>query len=120
MNYFLDVLKKYVVFSGRAGRKEYWMYVLFCLIFSIAAGVIDTIIGSIIGKPVMFFSPLFSLGILLPSLAVAVRRLHDIGKSGLMILISFIPLVGSIWLLILLAKESVKEDNEYGPSTTVA
>ena len=108
MSWFLAVLQKYAVFSGRARRQEYWMYVLFYAIFSVAANIIDAILGTYL------IVPLFSLALLVPTLAVAVRRLHDIGKSGPWIFISLIPLIGSIWLLILLAKEGDHGSNNYG------
>ena len=109
MNYYLDVLKKYAVFSGRANRKEYWYFFLFNIIISIVLSVIVNVIGH--GANII--SILYSLAVLVPSLAVAVRRLHDIGKSGWWILITLIPLVGPIWLIILLAMRSKTENNKY-------
>lgn len=109
MNWFLGVIQKYAVFSGRARRKEYWMFVLFNFIFAAAASIIDSILGTYL------ISPLYSLAVFVPSLAVSVRRLHDIGKSGAWIFISLIPLAGPIWLLILLATEGNRGDNQYGP-----
>ncbi len=109
MSWFLAAIQKYATFSGRARRKEYWMFVLFSVIFSIAASIIDAILGT------MLISILYCLAIIVPSLAASVRRLHDIGKSGAWIFISLIPFIGSIWLLILLAKEGVRGDNQYGP-----
>jgi len=118
MNWYITALKKYTVFSGRARRKEYWMFVLFNVIFSFVAVVLDFFLGQIMGRDggVGLFSILYSLAITLPSLAVAVRRLHDIGKSGWWFFITFVPLVGSIWYLILLATDSQPGENEYGPN----
>jgi len=118
MNWYITALKKYTVFSGRARRKEYWMFVLFNAIFSFIAVGLDFLFGQIIGRDggVGLFSILYSLAIALPSLAVAVRRLHDIGKSGWWFFITFVPLVGSIWYLILLATDSQPGENEYGPN----
>ncbi len=110
MNWYLEVLKKYAVFSGRARRKEYWMFILFNIIFSIVAGIIDHIIGMDFG----LLGTLYGLAVLLPSIAVSVRRLHDIGKSGWMLLIIFIPIIGSIWLLVLATFDSEPGDNRFG------
>jgi len=118
MNWYITALKKYTVFSGRARRKEYWMFVLFNEIFSFVAVGLDFLLGQIMGRDGGFglFLILYSLAITLPSLAVAVRRLHDIGKSGWWFFITFVPLVGSVWYLILLATDSQPGENEYGPN----
>ena len=112
MNYYLLVLKKYAVFSGRSQRAEYWYFVLFNLIISIILGIISAVVSddfSILGL-------LYSLAVLIPGIAVGVRRLHDIGKSGWMLLIALIPLIGTIWLIVLLATDSNPGDNKYGPN----
>lgn len=111
MEYFLHVLRNYAVFNGRARRKEYWMFVLFNILFSIAAGIADY---SLFGSGSGAISGLYSLAVLIPSLAVGVRRLHDVGKSGWFTLIIFIPLVGAIWLLVLYCTEGTDGSNEYG------
>jgi uncharacterized membrane protein YhaH (DUF805 family) len=108
-------MKQYADFSGRARRKEFWMFFLFNLIFGIVANVIDiALLSSEEGNGFGIFSILYLLGVLLPNLAVIVRRLHDIGKSGGWIFIALIPFIGSIWLLVLLAKEGDDGENEYG------
>lgn len=110
MNYYIKALQNYANFSGRARRSEYWFFVLFNVLFSIAAFILDMITGiGIIGG-------LYALAMLIPGLAVAVRRLHDIGKSGWMYLIVLIPIVGGIWLLVLLFLDSQPGDNKYGPN----
>ena len=117
MNWYIQVLKKYAVFSGRARRKEYWMFALFNLIFIIVAAILDNILGTAIeGVGYGLFYFLYVLAILIPGLAVAVRRLHDTGKSGWMILIVLIPFVGWIWLLVLMILDSNPGENKYGPS----
>ncbi|HEY8985897.1 MAG TPA: DUF805 domain-containing protein, partial [Streptomyces sp.] len=88
MQWYLDVLKKYAVFSGRARRQEYWMFALFNIVISIVL----SIIGSVLDLGIL--SIIYSLAVLLPSLGVSVRRLHDTGKSGWWILIALIPLAG--------------------------
>jgi uncharacterized membrane protein YhaH (DUF805 family) len=102
MNYYISVLKNYATFNGRARRKEYWMFVLFNVIFSFIFGFICGLIGS----PEL--ANLYTLLILLPSIAVAVRRMHDVGKSGWFILIP-------IYNFVLAVTEGDRGDNEYGP-----
>ncbi len=111
MKWYLLALKKYATFNGKATRKEYWMFVLFNMIFSIVAVLLDVVMGFGSGGPVF---TLYSLALLVPGLAAAVRRLHDIGKSGWMVLVSLIPLIGGIWLLILLATKGVSEETSKG------
>lgn len=115
MNYFLHVLRNYAVFQGRARRKEYWMFVLFNIIFAVAVLMVD---GAIMATGLLSFSPLYilyTLAIIVPSLAVLVRRLHDQNKTGWWALISFVPVVGGIWLLVLLCTEGTAGANQYGP-----
>ena len=115
MEWYLKVLRQYADFKGRARRKEYWMFILFNIIFSFVAIILDNALGLAIEG--MGYGPLYGLyqlAIIIPSLAVAVRRLHDTGKSGWMILISLIPLVGAIWLLVLLVTDSGPGVNQYG------
>jgi uncharacterized membrane protein YhaH (DUF805 family) len=117
MNWYLHVLRNYAVFSGRARRKEYWMFFLFNMIFSIVFMMMDNALG--IASESIGYGPLYglyTLFVLIPSLAVLVRRLHDVGKSGWMVLIVLIPLVGAIWLLILALMDSEAGENKYGPS----
>ena len=115
MNWYLKVLKQYADFSGRARRKEYWMFVLFNMIFAIFAMILDIVLGiAIEGVGYGPLYGLYALAVLIPGLAVAIRRLHDVGKSGWMILISLIPLIGAIWLLVLMVTDSNSGENEYG------
>ncbi len=117
MNWYLKVLKNYTVFSGRARRKDYWMFGLFNIIFSAVAVILDNVVGTAIEDiGYGLFYILYALAVLTPSLAVAVRRLHDVGKSGWMIFIAFIPLIGSIWLLVLTVTDSTPGENQYGPN----
>ena len=109
MNWYIKCIKQYVDFSGRARRKEYWMFALFNVIFSCVATGLDMALG--LGFNLL--SLLYTLAVLLPSLAVVVRRLHDVGKGGGWIFIAFVPLVGSIWLLVLLLTDS-EGDNRFG------
>ncbi len=113
MEYFISGIKKYVDFSGRARRKEYWMFILFLMIFYIVAGVLDTVAGTYI------FSPLVGIGLFLPSISIATRRLHDTGRSGWWQLLSLIPLIGGIVLIVFLAQDS-REGNSFGANPKTA
>jgi uncharacterized membrane protein YhaH (DUF805 family) len=117
MNWYSKVVKQYTDFYGRARRKEYWMFTLFNCMFFIVAMVLDNVLGLTIGNlPYGALYFLYAIFIFIPGLAVTVRRLHDIGKSGWMLLISLLPIVGAIWLLVLLLTNSQHEENEYGES----
>jgi uncharacterized membrane protein YhaH (DUF805 family) len=115
MNWYMEVLKKYAVFSGRARRKEFWMYFLFYLIIVIALSVIEMLIG----LPGVL-SGLYSLALLIPSIAVTVRRLHDTGRSGWWWFIGLIPVIGVIVLLVFMVQDSQPGDNQYGPNPKAA
>ncbi|MDP3126349.1 MAG: DUF805 domain-containing protein, partial [Thiobacillus sp.] len=99
MDWYLGVLKQYAVFKGRARRKEYWFFILFNLIASLLLTLVDFMTGSLDAELGMgLLSGLYSLAILIPSLAVTVRRLHDTGRTGWWLLIGLIPLIGAIVL----------------------
>lgn len=109
MHWFLDpITKHYVDFAGRVGRQEYWMFVLFSIIIQIALDIVR----------LDMISMLVSLGLLLPSLGLGARRLHDIGKSGWWLLLGFIPIVGWIILIVWLATKTDMSANEYGNPAT--
>lgn len=121
MNWYLKVLILYADFNGRARRREFWMFSLFNLIFSIITLFIDNALGlsfNFIGNELGagYFNLLYHLIVFIPCLDVSVRRLHDIGKSGWMLLINLILFVGGIWLLILFVRDSISGNNEYGPN----
>lgn len=117
MEWYLKVVRdNYANFEGRARRQEYWMFVLFNLIFIIAIAMVSGFLASIFDAPAfMGLYIIYVFGIFIPSLAVAVRRLHDTGKSGWFYLVGLIPLIGGIWLLILFVTEGDKGPNQYGP-----
>jgi uncharacterized membrane protein YhaH (DUF805 family) len=116
MNWYLEVLKKYAVFQGRARRKEYWMFTLFNVLISIALAIIGAILGlAEEGGPNML-STLYGLAVLLPGIAVSVRRLHDTDRSGWWLFIALIPIVGAIVLLIFMVQDSQPNANQYGPN----
>lgn len=115
MDWYLKALKQYFDFSGRARRKEFWYFNLFNIIFFYVLLFIFGAIADASGNIwIIFLSYVYSLLTLIPSLAVSVRRLHDIGKSGAYILLSFIPLIGFIWLLILWCMEGESRPNQWG------
>lgn len=118
MNYFLEALGKYAVFSGRARRSEYWFFVLFTCLIGIAFASLGLFIANVSGGPptlAEYLVDLFSLVIFIPSLAVSVRRLHDIGMNGWWVLLNFVPL-GGLVLLVLFCQDSQAGDNIYGPN----
>ncbi len=117
MNWYLEVLKKYAVFKGRARRKEFWMYILFNMIFTFVAMGLDNLLGTTY-KNINYgiFYTLYVLAVIVPGLAVEIRRLHDVGKSGWWLFIALVPLIGSIWLIVLLATDSQPGENPYGPN----
>ncbi|MGB2554289.1 MAG: DUF805 domain-containing protein [Flavobacteriaceae bacterium] len=123
MNYYLKVLKQYADFNGRARRKEYWIY---NIINSIIGGLLfflDYLLGTTIdfldlgeGNSLGILYLVYALFVFIPGVAVAVRRLHDVGKSGWMLLIALIPVIGAIWLLVLYLTDSNPGENKYGPN----
>ncbi len=118
MKWYKKVLSQYTDFKGRARRKEYWMFVLFNVIFAVAAVILDNVLGITFSPemPYGFIYLLYALAVLIPGIAVAVRRLHDMGKSGWWYLIALVPLIGGIWLIVLLATDSEAGDNQWGPN----
>ncbi len=109
MHWFLDPIQNhYATFSGRTGREAFWMFMLFYFVIYIGLTIVLSLVG--LEAAVM----LFTLGVLIPSIAITTRRLHDIGKSGWWQLIGFIPLLGLIVMIIFLIRESDTGDNEYG------
>tara|TARA_B100001113_G_C20741428_1_gene462499 strand:+ start:161 stop:541 length:381 start_codon:yes stop_codon:yes gene_type:complete len=123
MEWYLKVMKEnYTNFSGRARRKEFWMFYLFYFIVIIIAMMLDQALGLTFDLGYgaeMPYGYLYSLAALLhfiPFLGLHTRRMHDVGKSGWFLLISLVPIVGAIWLLILWCTDGSSEENKYGPS----
>ena len=118
MNYFIDCLtKKYACFSGRARRKEYWLFVLFNFIAAFVVGFIGGVIAGATGvEAFAYLGAIYNLAVLLPGFGVFVRRMHDIGRSGWWWLIAFIPIIGWIVLIVFCCLDSQPGDNQYGPN----
>ena len=129
MDWMLMPLRRYADFSGRSRRKEYWMFVLFTLLLYAVIGILVAVIGGatgafspdagpdipVFGWVVLAIIMILVLGLLVPTLAVIVRRLHDQDKSGWFILIQLIPYIGGIILLIFMFIEGTKGENRFGP-----
>lgn len=110
MNEYLSVLKNYAKFDGRARRREYWMFTLVNIVVYAVLNVLAQQVSSVIG----ILALVYMLAILVPSIAVAIRRMHDIGKSGWWVLIALVPLIGGIWYLVLAVTKGQSGSNAYG------
>lgn len=115
INAYLDTLKKYAVFNGRARRSEYWYFALFNFIISFILSVLE----SVVDAPGIF-SGIFALAVLLPAIGVSIRRLHDTGRSGWWMFFGLVPLIGAITLLVFMVQDSESEDNAFGPNPKAA
>ena len=117
MDWYLAVLNKYAVFEGRARRKEYWFFVLFNILISIALGIVDRVTGSFDPlSGVGLLGGLYAIALIVPGLAVTVRRLHDTNRSGWWVLLPLIPIIGGLVLFYFLVLDSNPNSNEYGDS----
>ena len=125
MEIYLKALKEnYVNFSGRARRKEFWMFQLFLIIITTICIGLDNILGTVVAMDAGPFGLIFlpfgwlfflcSIFHFLPSLSLVVRRLHDVGKSGSWYLIGLIPIIGGVFLIVLLCSEGDKNENKWG------
>lgn len=119
MNWYLKVLKQYADFKGRARRKEYWYFILFNGIFALIAMGLDNLLGITFSSynRNLFYGylyVLYGLIVFIPSLAVVVRRLHDVGKSGWWYLIVLIPVIGAFIILYYMIKDSEPGTNKWG------
>jgi uncharacterized membrane protein YhaH (DUF805 family) len=125
MNWFMESMRKYADFSGRARRMEYWMFQLFACLISVGLALVAIVAVLVMGNTsgnnaaiLLILAPiwLFLMATIIPHLSVLVRRLHDTGRSGWYYFISFIPLVGPIILLVYLFSDSQPGPNMYGPN----
>ncbi len=115
MNWYIDVLKKYAVFCGRASRKEYWMFTLFSVVICLLLRLIELAIGGEVEEAEILVG-IYSLGVVVPSIAVTVRRLHDTGRSGWWVPIGIVPIIGAIVLVVFTVQGSQQGDNQHGPN----
>ncbi len=117
-DYFLNVIKQhYVDFAGRASRSQFWYFTLFSFLISLAISVVTGIIGSVLNTGIFsLLGVLYSLAIIVPSVCLGIRRLHDTGKSGWWYLISLVPFVGFIILIVFWVMDSEADRNQYGPN----
>jgi uncharacterized membrane protein YhaH (DUF805 family) len=116
MKYYLLALRRYAEFRSRSNRSEYWYFALFNLLFAGIALAVDNLFGTT--YPQVWYGYLYTayaLTILVPQLAVTIRRLHDTNRSGWFLLLAIIPVVGPIWVLVLLAMKGTPGENMYGP-----
>ena len=117
MSWYLEALKKYAVFGGRSRRKEYWYFVLFNIIVGIVLAAIDALLGTFSSSSnIGLLSGIYSLAVLIPTLAVTVRRLHDIDRTGWWVLISLVPVIGTIVLLVFAVLDGTPGANRFGPN----
>lgn len=110
MEWYLTVLKRYSDFSGRSRRKEYWMFILINALIGFAIGIVDGLFGTLI------LTGIYYLTVLVPTVAVSIRRLHDTGRSGWWLLVSFVPIVGLLVMIYFTTMDSEVGENDYGPS----
>lgn len=118
MQHYISAFKNYANFSGRTSRMEYWIFVLYNMFFAVFCLILDNLTGLAfegIGIGALYI--LYATLVLVPGLAIMVRRLHDIGQSGKMVLLAFLPVIGTIWLLVLFFRAGDEGDNRYGPNT---
>ena len=118
MNWYLDVLtKRYATFEGRARRKEYWYFALVNFVILIALVAVDIALGTFSARArIGLLSGLYVLAVLLPGIAVTVRRLHDTDRSGWWVLLNLIPYAGSLVIMVLACLDSQPGANRFGPN----
>jgi uncharacterized membrane protein YhaH (DUF805 family) len=110
MEQYLDGLRNYATFTGRATRKQFWMFVLVSVIISVVLNILQAVLGSWVGV----LSLIYGLAVLVPSIAISVRRLHDTDRSGWWLLIALVPFVGAIVLIVFYCMEGTAGANQYG------
>jgi len=122
MHWYLDVLKsKYAQFSGRARRMEYWMFLVINVLVTIVLAIVDFTVGTFSATLGLgLLGGLYSLAVLIPSIAVTVRRLHDTDRSGWWLLIGLVPVIGFFVLLVFMFLEGTSGDNRHGTSPKAA
>ncbi len=115
MGWYLQVLRQYAVFSGRARRQEFWVFTLFNILISVALAALDALMGTYDSEVGLgLLGIVYGLAVLLPALGVAIRRLHDVNRSGWWLLIAFIPFLGALVLLLFMVTDSSPGSNRFG------
>jgi uncharacterized membrane protein YhaH (DUF805 family) len=117
VNWYIEAWKKYAVFGGRSGRREYWYFVLFHILVYILLAIIAGVVGAEVGGALL---ALYTLAVTIPGWAVTVRRLHDTNRSGWWILAGLVPIAGGLALLAFLTQEGHAIENRYGPGPQAA
>jgi uncharacterized membrane protein YhaH (DUF805 family) len=121
MQWFMTALQKWSDFSGRARRREYWFFILIFVVIYIVLTLVDMMVGlTNAATGVGILGGLFALAMLIPAIAVAVRRLHDTNRSGWWLLLGFIPVIGELVLLVFYLLDSQPGDNRFGPNPKAA
>ncbi|MGR5206867.1 MULTISPECIES: DUF805 domain-containing protein [Vibrio] len=114
-DWYLGVIRNYTGFSGRARRQEYWYFTLVNILVNLVMNIIDRIMGNVFQiENFGLFGVLYALFILIPSLAVTVRRLHDTDRTGWWVFIAIIPIIGFLVMLYFLVQDSEEGTNQYG------
>jgi uncharacterized membrane protein YhaH (DUF805 family) len=117
MNWYVEVLRKYAVFRGRARRGEFWYFLLINVLIGIGLRITDRVIGTFSSEAdIGLLSGIYTLAVLIPGIAVLVRRLHDTNRSGWWSLIGLVPLIGIIVLLVFTLQDGQEGENRYGPN----
>lgn len=114
MHWYVEVLRKYAIFNGRAHRSEFWYFFAFNVVIAVALAMIDAVIRKITGIALSPLEMTYGLAVLVPGIAVSTRRLHDTNRSGWWLLLGLIPLVGLV-LFIFMLEEGMPSSNRYGP-----
>ena len=121
MQWYAKVLRQYADFNGRARRTEYWMFTLVSVIVGLVLGLVDEVVFVGPGLSTTgWLHTVYSVAVIIPTLAVGARRLHDTGRSGWWLLIGVIPLIGAIVLIVFFALEGQRSSNAYGPDPKAA
>jgi len=121
MEWYLTVIKeRYAQFTGRAGRAEFWTFTLVNFAISMVLNFIGFLGLGFISSIAAGIGSIYGLAVLIPGIAVAIRRLHDTDKSGWYLLLGLIPVIGTIGLIYLLAQESNPDENQFGPNPEIA
>ncbi len=121
MDFYLDAWRNFANFSGRATRQQYWMFILINLIIAFILGFIDSVFGTYSEEAgIGLLGGIYTLAVLVPSIAILIRRLHDTSRSGWWLLLFLIPIIGPLALLVFAILDSTAEENQWGPSIKYA